>query len=60
MAEAKKIKLSMNFDIFPTEMIEKILKFLNYKDVYTARLVCRRLKEIIHKGSLRKILPGKN
>ena len=43
-------------NILPTEMLEKILKFLNYKDLCQAELVCRRWKEIIK--NLKKEVSG--
>ena len=36
----------------PPEIIEKILKFLNYKDVSQSKLTCRKWKEIIDNGNL--------
>ena len=36
----------------PPEMVEKILKFLNYKDICQAKLICKRWKEIIDNGNL--------
>ena len=39
-------------NILPPEIVEKILKFLNYKDICQAQLTCRRLKEIIDNGNL--------
>ena len=52
MAESKKIDLSMNFDLLPPEMVEKILKLLNWMDICRAQLICRRWNEIIKKGNL--------
>ena len=41
----------------PTEMLEKILKLLNYKDLCQAELVCRRWRETIRR--LKKKASGK-
>ena len=56
MAEAKKISLSV---ILPPEIIEKILKLLNIKEICQAKLVCRRWKEIILRGNILKKYSGK-
>ena len=40
--------------ILPPEMLEKILKLLNFKDTCQANLVCRRWNEIIVNGNLVK------
>ena len=58
MAEAKRIKLSPIHDILPPEMVEKVLKLLNYKEVNQARLICRKWKEIIDNGNLVKKASG--
>ena len=39
-------------DILPPEIVEKILKYLNYKDICQSKLICRRWKEIIDNGNL--------
>ena len=39
-------------NILPPEMVEKILKYLNYKDICQSKLICRRWKEIIDNGNL--------
>ena len=57
--EAKKMELSTIHEILPPEMVEKILKLLNFKDLCQARQVCRRWKEIIDKGNLKKKATGK-
>ena len=49
----------MIHEILPPEMVEKILKLLNFKDIYQAQLVCRRWKEIIDMGNLKKKAKGK-
>ena len=59
IAESKKMEHSMIHEILPSEMVEKFLKLLNYKDIYQSQLVCRRWKEIIDKGTLKKIATGK-
>ena len=57
--EAKKMELSTIHEILPPEMVEKILKLLNCKDIYQSQLVCRRWKEIIDLGNLLKKALGK-
>ena len=57
MPETKKIKLCMNLYILPTEMLVKILKLLNYKDLCKAQLVCKRWNDIV--GKLKKKVAGK-
>ena len=59
MAEAKKIRLAVSKTILPPELLEKILKNLNIKDIYQAKLVCRHWKEIIVNGNLVKKAAGK-
>ena len=60
ITESKKMKNSLIIEILlPTEMVEKILKLLNCKDIYQSQLVCRRWKEIIDKGNLKKKATGK-
>ena len=54
MAESNEIKLRMNLNLLPPEMVEKILKFLNWKDLCQAQLICRRWNEIIKKANLVK------
>ena len=44
----------------PPEMLEKILKMLNFKDICRGNLVCRRWNEIIVKGNVLKKASGKN
>ena len=46
--------------ILPPEMLEKILKLLNFKDICQANLVCRRWNEIIVKGNVLKKASGKS
>ena len=57
--QAKKKKLSNVENILPPEMVEKILKLLNFKDICQAQLVCKRWKEIIFEGNLVKKVAGK-
>ena len=45
--------------ILPPEMLEKILKLLNFKDICRANLVCRRWNEIIVNGNVLKKALGK-
>ena len=59
MAQAKKIRLGVFHDVLPPEMLEKILKNHNYKDICQAMLVCRQWKEIIVNGNLVKKASGK-
>ena len=53
------MELSLIHEILPPEMVEKILKLLNYKDLCQAKQVCRRWKEIIDMGNLKKKALGK-
>ena len=59
ITESKKMELSTIHESLPPEMVEKILKLLNCKDIYQSQLVCRRWKEIIDKGNLKKKATGK-
>ena len=59
MAEAKRMRLSPIHEILPLEMVEKVLKLLNYKDIKQAKLICRKWKEIINNGNLVKKASGK-
>ena len=43
----------------PPEIVEKILRLLNYMDICQAQLICKRWKEIIHRGKLMKKASGK-
>ena len=52
MSEAKEIML------LPPEMLEKIFKYLNIKDICQTQLICRKWKEIIVKGNLVKKASG--
>ena len=57
--ETKKMEISIIHEILPPEMVDKILKLLNYKDLCQAKQVCRRWKEIIDLGNLKKKATGK-
>ena len=46
--------------ILPPEMLEKILKLLNFKDICQANFVCKRWNEIIVKGKVLKKAAGKS
>ena len=59
ITESKKMEHSLVHEILPPEMVEKILKLLNYKDTCQANKVCRRWNEIIVKGNLLKKASGK-
>ena len=57
--QGKKRRLSDVENILPPEMVEKILKLLNFKDICQAQLVCKRWKNIIVLGNLVKKVAGK-
>ena len=57
--QVRKSRFSDVENILPPEMLEKILKFINFKDICQAQLVCKRWKEIIVKGNLVKKVAGK-
>ena len=59
ITESKKMELSTIHEILPSELVEKVFKLLNCKDICKAQLVCRRWKEIINKGKLVKRAKGK-
>ena len=59
MAKVNNTRISPILDVLPPEMLEKILRFLNYKEICQAKLICRRWKEIIDKGNLLKKVAGK-
>ena len=48
------INLFVVHNTLPPEVFEKILKYLSYKDLFHAQLICRRWKEIIDKGNVLK------
>ena len=58
MSEAKKMMQSVNINHLPPEMVVEILKFLNFKEISHARMICTRWKEIIDKGNLLKNATG--
>ena len=58
MSEAKKIRLSVNLDKLPPELLEKIFKFLHIKDICQTQKICRKWKEITVKGNLVKKASG--
>ena len=53
------MELSLIHEILPPEMVENILKLIDYNDIYQAQQVCRRWKEIIDLGNLVKKALGK-
>ena len=59
MAPANKFSFSVSEIDLPSEMVDKILKLLTYRDVWQAKLVCKRWKEIIDMGNLVKKAKGK-
>ena len=58
MEEANKANTSLILYMLPAEMLEKILSFLNYKEICQAKLISRRWKEMIDKGNLLKKAAG--
>ena len=42
----------------PPEMVEKILKLLNFKEICRAKVICRQWKEIIDNGNLMQNASG--
>ena len=59
MEEANKTNMSLILYMLPPEMLEKVLNFLNYKEICHAKLISRRWKEIIDQGNLLKKAAGK-
>ena len=59
MAVAKRMKLSVDINRLPPEMVEKILKLLKINEICQAQLICKQWKEIIDKGNLLKKSSGK-
>ena len=57
--EANKTNMSLILYMLPTEMLEKILKLLNFKNICKAQLVCKTWKEIIARGILVTKVAGK-
>ena len=46
-------------NILPPEMLEKVLKYLNYEKICQARLVCRQWKDVIDNGNIIGKVSGK-
>ena len=59
MEEANKTNTSLILNMLPPEMLEKVLNYLNYKEICQAKLISRRWKEIIDQGNLLKKAAGK-
>ena len=59
MEEANKKNTSLILNMLPPEMLEKILKLLNYMEICQAKLICRRWNEIIVRGQVLKKASGK-
>ena len=59
ITESMKMENPIIHEILPPEMVEKFLKLLNCKDIYQSQMVCRRWKEIIDMGNLKKKAIGK-
>ena len=59
VAAAKTMKMSIDINNLPPEMVEQILKLLNIKEICQAKLICRRWKEVIVEGNLVKKSSGK-
>ena len=57
--QTKKRRVSDVEKILPPELLEKVLKLLNFKDICQVQLVCKRWKEIIVNGNLVKKVAGK-
>ena len=59
MEEENKKNISLILNMLPPEMLEKVLNFLNYKDICKAKLISRRWKEVIDRGNVLKKAAGK-
>ena len=59
MEEANKTNASLILNMLPPEMLQKVVNFLNYKEICHAKLISRRWKEIIDQGNLLKKAAGK-
>ena len=57
--QTKKRRVSDVENILPPELLEKILKLLNFLDICKAQFICKRWKDIIIKGNLLKKASGK-
>ena len=53
------MNLAVSINNLPPEMVEKILKLLNIKEICQSRMICKQWKEIIDKGNLLKKAAGK-
>ena len=51
MVEAKRMN-PLVINVLPPEMVEEILKHLNFQEIKQARLICKRWEEIIGNGNL--------
>ena len=58
MEEANKTNTSLILYMLPPEMLEKVVNFLNFKEICQAKLISRRWKEIIDQGNLLKKAAG--
>ena len=56
MEEANKTNMSLILYMLPPEMLEKVVNFLNFKEICQAKLISRRWKEIIDQGNLLKYI----
>ena len=59
MVVTKNMKHSALIEMLPPEILEKILKLLNYKEIHHAKLICKRWKGIIENGNLVEKALGK-
>ena len=59
MEEANKANMSLILNMLPPEMVEKILKLLNIKNICQARKISKQWKEIIDQGNLLKKASGR-
>ena len=57
--EENKANVSLILNMLPPEILEKVLNFLNYKDICKAKLISRRWKEVIDRGNVLKKAAGK-
>ena len=57
--QVRKRRVSDVENILPPELLEKILKLLNFLDICKAQFICKRWKDIIIKGNLLKKASGK-
>ena len=59
MSPAKNLRISINVEALPPEVIEKILENLKLSEVNQAKLVCKRWKSIIECDSFFNKVSGK-